>query len=306
MDTEKKEDIRIPKYCGSWGWYNAKTKTTSRYYCGSFRCGRDICKKKAYLKRVTEIQNDVTTHSLDRFFTLTLDRTKILDGYNPWEYIAYVWSKFRKRISRIYPDFKYVAVLESHKDRRFPHIHGFTNTYIPYSVYKQNWVECGGGWMVSVCRVDDGEIAEYVSKQLDVVKYVGKQQLDDAYQCKPYRARTIWRSRGLKASSQEKDLTKDKEWYILKECIYDSDGNQIRFVEDSDGANTELKRQDVERTQFALPETRIRAGKQDMETEGSEKSREKQACSAALTACKDKSRYQKNYRQVEQEKSTYG
>lgn len=302
------DDIRIPKYCGSWGWYNVKTKTTSPYYCGSFRCGRDICKRKAYLRRVTEIQNDVNTHKLDRFFTLTLDRTKIPTDVNPWDYIKHVWLKFRKRIHRQYDNFKYVAVLESHKDRRYPHIHGFTNTYIPYDVYKKQWMESGGGWMVSVCKVDDGEVAQYVSKQLDVVKYVGKQQLEDAYSKKPYGARTIWRSKGIKEPSAKKDLTKEKEWYILKECVYNSEGKQIRFVEDGSNGDSKCQGKDMEGAQCAISEESIGSSFENMEAQETEASREVETYSFAFATCEDKSgNKENNWKiEIEQESSTYG
>lgn len=172
--------------------------------------------------RIKLIQALVEEHGLDKFFTLTLARGGGDPGGGdpPWDYIHVVWSRFRKRMRRRDADFKFVSVLESHKDTRYPHIHGFTNIWMPQKEWSEKWESCGGGPVVWVERVRDGNVADYAGKELAVAKYVGKEQIAGAV-ARTKGKRTLWRSKRLKAKFE---LTKSEDWVIIKEDVYDSSG----------------------------------------------------------------------------------
>lgn len=160
----------------------------------------------------------ITEHSLIRFFTLTLD-PKYISG-NPWEYIHSPWVKMRHRLVRR-GTFKFVAVLERHKRRNVPHIHGFTGLWLPQRQWSTLWDQCGGGAVVWVEQVKDGAVSEYVSKEINVARYVGKSNLVEGYKGSKV-PRTLWRSKGLKAKFELQSLP---GWCILKENIYREDGS---------------------------------------------------------------------------------
>jgi hypothetical protein len=121
---------------------------------------------------------------------------------------------------RLFDNFLFVAVLESHKDEKWPHLHGFTNTFMRQAVWSNIWESCGGGRVVWIEKVSNSKLSEYVSKQINVAKYVGKQQLVDGYR-ERRKNRTLWRSNGLKAKYE---LTTLDEWTILKEPVYKESG----------------------------------------------------------------------------------
>jgi len=122
-------------------------------------------------------------------------------------------------------DFKFVAVLEAHKNKAFPHIHGFTNIWLHQREWSRMWNECKGGKIVWVERIESPDLSEYVSKQLEVARYVGKENLAKAYKEKRNH-RTLWRSENLKAKFE---LTHESEWDIIKEQVYGDDGNMLDF-----------------------------------------------------------------------------
>lgn len=208
--------------CGRWAFYRKSDGKTVPFLCGSRRCGREECKRIFHWRRVRLISTIVSEHCLDRFFTLTTDPEKD-DGLCPWKAIPKTYDKFMKRIRRLYHDIKYIAILEAHKNGR-PHIHGFWNRYIPWKDIVFHWSNSGGGIGVYVEYLRDiNKATDYVSKQLDVAKYVGKDQVVGV----PTTVRkALWRSQHTKASFE---LKKETEWDIIKDDVYDSKGKQVRF-----------------------------------------------------------------------------
>jgi len=174
----------------------------------------------------------IQEHGLTRFFTLTLDRERV-EG-DPWDYVHRPWSKLRKRLRRRFPgtvgrrpdaSFNYVAVLEAHKNTAYPHVHGFTNVWLHQRDWSSLWASCGGGPVVWVEKVEDPQLSEYVSKQIEVARYVGKENLRIAYKEKK-RHRTLWRSEGLKAKYE---LTPEPGWCIIKEHVFTDEGELTPF-----------------------------------------------------------------------------
>ena len=206
--------------CGEWAFYNKATKELSRWFCGSSHCHRPECRNLFWSARVRLISALIKEYNLIRFFTLTLDRSNIPGVVDPWDYITYPWSKFRKRMSRRFTDFRFVAILEAHKNNDYPHIHGFTNVWMNQRDWVNMWKESEGGEIVWIEKVKDEKASSYVSKTLEVAKYVGKENLIKA--CKKRKGqRTLWRSKNTKAKFE---LQKSKDWCIVKDKVFNEDG----------------------------------------------------------------------------------
>ena len=208
--------------CGIWAW-KSKTGELSRWFCGSGNCEREKCRVMFWSKRVKLITALIQEYSLIRFFTLTLDPKYLNDpNVNAWGYIHTPWSKLRKRLKRRFPDFKFVAILEKHKYRDVPHIHGFTNIWLDVREWSRLWSECEGGQIVWLEKVKEGqEVSNYVNKEIEVAKYVSKDTIKASYKIDK-RYRTIWRSENTKA---EFELTKSKDYSIIKEDVYNENGS---------------------------------------------------------------------------------
>ena len=199
------------------------------------------------------ISSLIEKYGLVRFFTLTLNRDIIPEKVDPWDYIHYPWSKFRKRMKRRY-DFKFVAILEGHKNKNYPHIHGFTNVWMKQAEWSEVWSECGGGVYVWVEKVENPiGVTGYVSKTLEVARYVGKEQLLDGYKQKKGH-RTLWRSEGLKADFE---LDTTEEWCIIKDGVFTEEGELTDFYSKKGvlfDAKEEQQRKDVARPCSPVPE----------------------------------------------------
>lgn len=170
-------------------------------------------------QRVHIISCLIMEHKLKIFYTLTLDRSKV-GMYTAWEEIPYIWKKARTVLTRKYPSFRFVAVLEAHKNTRYPHIHGFTNQWIAQAEWSHHWEAAGGGPVVWIEAVK-GKVEEYVTKELNVAHYVGKANLLDAKsQLKPHK-RSFWRSTKMKAKFE---LDKpEPEWVLLRRNVFKQD-----------------------------------------------------------------------------------
>jgi len=240
--------------CGEWAWYHP-AKGLSRFYCGGGNCERPKCQELFWSRRVRLISALISEHELKRFFTLTLD-PECIQG-DSWAYIHHPWSKLRKRIARRFPGWKFVAILERHKSRDVPHIHGFTDIYMETRQWSHMWEAVGGGRIVWLERVKDAvRVGEYVGKQLEVAKYVGKQNPVASYRVteggETKRVRTLWRSKGLKAKYE---LTSEEGWCIIQESVYGEEGELTKWgehVERSIYGEKKPVGEDLERTQCAI------------------------------------------------------
>jgi hypothetical protein len=121
---------------------------------------------------------------------------------------------------RRFENYRFVAVLESHRDRDCPHIHGFTNVWMLQADWSTMWHACCGGAIVWVEQVKSPDLSRYVSKSIEVARYVGKEQLAAGYKHRA-NAHTLWRSTNTKARFE---LTKTSGWCIVKEDVYQEDG----------------------------------------------------------------------------------
>ncbi len=213
----------------------------------------------------------VREYQLNKFFTLTVRQDKCTLE-EAWLQVSDTWNKFLTVMRRKYDGLLYVAVLEEHVSG-YPHVHGFTNIWIPQEEWSKRWSACGGGSVVWVERVKN-DISEYVSKQWNIAHYVGKQAI-----CGPKRRlvrRTIWRSVGMKTVAEVTKRSEDL-WRLLKGHIFD-DG-RLR-----DHGETEQCRKDLEGARWAPAKESPDPGGQDLETEGSA-SQHVQDQQVAVSAC---------------------
>ena len=202
-------------YCGSWAWLERSSGEVKRYYCGLGTCDREHCQKLFWLQRVRLISGLIPKYNLDKFFTLTVNRS--LTKEESWDTISSIWTNTRRGLRRDYPNFLFVSILEAHKDG-YPHIHGFTNTWLKTEEWSRRFSACGGGEVAWVEKVKSGDITEYVSKQFNVVKYVGKDQVVTAKKHLKSRQRSLWRSKGMKADFELEN--NDKSDWVLAQGAY--------------------------------------------------------------------------------------
>jgi hypothetical protein len=253
-------ELNVKWYCGTWAYFNAHTGQFKPFLCGQATCGRVECRRAFKRARIALIADLIEEYQLTRFFTLTLDRSLKMD--DAWERIPYIWDKFRRVISRKYPGFLYCAVLEAHKDG-YPHIHGFTNTYLRTEEYAHHWQACGGGKICWVERIKQtGDIASYVGKQIS--QYIGKDSLTSAKLKSKPRARTFWRSSKMKTKA-ESDLTSSGEWSIIKERVFSENELTIEWRLISHGIKEECEGKEMDRTCGTVFEPCSDTGVQDME-----------------------------------------
>lgn len=206
----------MPKwYCGGWAWINEATGEVKPFYCGLATCDREQCQKMYWLKRVRLISALITKYKLYKFFTLTMDTR--LNQEDAWYKISNIWTNTRRGLRRDYDNFLFVSILEANK-KGYPHIHGFTNTWISTTEWGDRFEGCGGGHYAWVEKVKSGDISEYVSKEFNVVKYVGKSQVVTAKKYLKKRQRSLWRSKGMKADFELENG--DGEWTLDKEAFF--------------------------------------------------------------------------------------
>lgn len=203
---------------GKWYFENSVTGEKLPFRCKSGRCERQECRDFFCRKRVATICNVLPKYGLTKFFTLTLDRS--MPVWQAWDDISYLWAKMRRRLYREAKkagiELKFVAVLEQHKDG-YPHIHGFTNLWLHKSLWSMHWYEVGGGKNGSRIEgvKDLTNCGEYVTKELNVAKYVGKDNVVGALQHVKKGKRTFWRSKGLKTDYELKPKV-ESEWKLVK------------------------------------------------------------------------------------------
>ena len=209
---EQIKNIPIKPYCGKYAWFNRETGKDYTFFCGLSTCGREYCQKLSYFRRVILISDLIKEYGLNRFFTLTMNRE--VSRREAWKQVPYVWNKTRTILRRKYPGMKYCSILEAHKSG-YPHMHGFINVYIHQREWSKTFAACGGGSYVWVEKVRDGDIEDYVTKQLNVARYVGKEQVITARQMVKPKARTFWRSENMKTERERKRETKEKTGFVL-------------------------------------------------------------------------------------------
>ncbi len=228
------------------------TEGHTRWFCGGGGCSRPECANLFWSRRVRLISSLIEEYALNRFFTLTLDPKTVIG--DPWPGIRHSWSKFRKRMNRTHANgFKFVAVLESHKHRDCPHIHGFTSVWMDQGKWSSMWHACCGGAIVWVEQVKTPDLSLYVSKSIEVARYVGKEQLKGGYKHRA-GAHTLWRSTNTKARYE---LTKSTGWCMVKEDVYQEDGRLTDYWSMKgvwNHGSDKQQRQDVEATRSALSE----------------------------------------------------
>jgi len=211
------KNIPVKPYCGSWPWLNKKTGETSVFFCGLASCGREYCQKLYHFRRVRILSDLIQQYSLNRFFTITMGRDT--DVHESWDRFPGIWDNVRRMLVRSFPGLRFASVMEAHKDG-YPHMHGFLNRYVEQHWFSKTVSNCGGGDYVWIEAIEfKMGIEEYVNKQLDVARYVGKEQVITARQMLKPRARSFFRSENMK-TEHEKEKAGESDFILVKEHIY--------------------------------------------------------------------------------------
>jgi len=212
-------------YCHSWYFRNSITGEISLFKCKLPRCNHRDCIQAWSTKRLAIFIGVCEKYGLNKFFTLTLDRSIELE--ERWRNIPFIWLKMRHRLQRIAKKrnstFLFIAGLEAQKDGT-PHIHGFTNLWLEQIEWSRLWNECGGGTFIWIEKVDDyAKIGDYVNKEIEVYKYVGKDNLETTIDHIAKRKRTYWRSKKLwtdfeieKKKKEEYNEEYGTNWELIK------------------------------------------------------------------------------------------
>ncbi len=211
--------LPVKRYCGRYAWLNTDTGETSVFFCGLASCGRVYCQRLYYLKRVRLISDLIREYDLSRFLTLTMGHK--LARCDAWGTMPHVWNKARTMMVRKHPGLQYCTILEAHKDG-YPHLHGFVSHYIRQREWSNTFAACGGGSYAWIERVEvvDGDVGRYVTKQLNIARYVGKEQVITARQMVKPRARTFWRSQGMKTEYEQTRQAAKSSAILVTEDIY--------------------------------------------------------------------------------------
>lgn len=210
---EHVKNIPTKHYCGGYAWLDKEKGESFVFFCGLATCGRAYCQKLHYIKRVRLISDLIPEYGLDRFFTLTMNRS--MSKELAWENISHIWHKVLTMLRRTYSELLFIAILEAHKDG-YPHIHGFCNVYIPQSYWSKVFSSCGGGSYAWIEKVKiDGQIVKYVNKQLNIAHYIGKDNVITAKHMVKSRARTFWRSANMKSKYEKAKVDTEKSSMIL-------------------------------------------------------------------------------------------
>jgi hypothetical protein len=100
-----------------------------------------------------------------------------------------VWAKFRVYLKRkLQERVEYIAVMEYHKNG-MPHLHALLNQYIPQPWIKSAWSRLGGGTIVDIRKLVDGE---------NIGRYLAKYMSKDVILSAPKGTRRFMTSRGIK------------------------------------------------------------------------------------------------------------
>lgn len=88
------------------------------------------------------------------------------------------------------------------------------------------WDECEGGKVVWVEKVKNENASQYVTKQIEVARYVSKDTIKASYTDGKKTYRTLWRSQDTKAKFE---LTECNKWCILKEDVFNEAGEVSNY-----------------------------------------------------------------------------
>ena len=160
--SDRDQNNEIPHPCGCWEFINKETGEKVKFYCKQWKCPR--CGKTKQKKLINDVKQAAQDYKLFRFVTITLPAELRSEDFTTQnKYIKDSWSKLRKRLARKYKGFRYIWILERHKDGT-PHMHILVSHYIPQRTLSDICAEVGLGKIVDIRRVKDNKIASYIAK----------------------------------------------------------------------------------------------------------------------------------------------
>jgi len=115
-----------------------------------------------------------------KFMTLTFDKNKVSINTTDLAETNKLFNLFIKRLTRIYPDLKYIAVPEFQKKSKQVHYHLLTNIkpYISNDDLANNVWQYGFAWLRKTYNIDNlgAYICKYLSKEIFDKRYFKKKK----------------------------------------------------------------------------------------------------------------------------------
>jgi hypothetical protein len=137
-------------------------------FCGSYRCDR--CRNPKLKKLRSNICRIASEKKLNKFATLTLDRSRIPVGWRSDQYIRECWRKMRVYLFRKFGNsLDYIGVLEFHKSG-IAHMHLLLAQWVDQEWLSDAWAAVGGGVIVDIRGADIHRVSAYLSVYLTGAK----------------------------------------------------------------------------------------------------------------------------------------
>jgi hypothetical protein len=137
-------------------------------FCGSYRCDR--CRNPKLKKLRSNICRIASEKKLNKFATLTLDRSRIPVGWRSDQYIRECWRKMRVYLFRKFGNsLDYIGVLEFHKSE-IAHMHLLLAQWVDQEWLSDAWAAVGGGVIVDIRGADIHRVSAYLSVYLTGAK----------------------------------------------------------------------------------------------------------------------------------------
>lgn len=153
--------------CGKKFLYIRKTVETAQIFafvpsrCKSWSC--PSCRPiKANIVR-NYVKENFTS---DNLYMLTLTFYHSGSPLKTWENLGSCWNRMRTYIAKRYGTFKYLRIVEPHKEGGWPHLHVLIDGFICDKEIVKMVTNWGFGWNMHNERVSIDRAAKYVSKYL--------------------------------------------------------------------------------------------------------------------------------------------
>lgn len=197
-----------------------------RLKCKSWDCIKCRPKKAAmYQKIIGECFGDVQLY----FYTFTFYHSR--SERETWQNYNKSWNRFNTAAHKKYGTYKYLKVLECHKNSNYPHIHLLTDLYIDPVWFGNEIIRAGFGWNAAWKRVSSQGACVYISK------YLTKEwpRNDSKNIRSEFKLRIVTMSQGLAEKKGHKN-----RWYLITSYNTHTDVKKIlQTVMDKNHETTE-------------------------------------------------------------------
>ncbi len=145
-----------------WWFLNTETGEVVPVRCGRWTCPE--CGKRKRRRWERQAAAWARAKGLRRFATLTLDRSRIPEGVDLWDYLQGAWARLRTKLVERYGEAPSYVGVRQLKGKDHLHVHCLFDRYIHQPWLKGAWIRAGGGSVVDIRWVDEQGIAGYLAR----------------------------------------------------------------------------------------------------------------------------------------------